>query len=380
MPALTPAERIAAADAALQRIARAREAGKPDARSEIDILLADLEVGAVDVSTVDRSRFLELVTKLGETDAKAADAALQRFARAREAREDEAFDAKYPSDIDGLALGDLEIGADETSEVIEDIGELDSGARDAAENTTVKAEAHEAPREPTKLLEQIRAARIKYSGGVDISSDDPLANEKRRVANLLKKVGRTLADLPRDWDTLSRTARDGERSRQSELYRVLEAGREEMREAERLHELEKCGLPANYDLLPRDEKDRINVNLRQRRHRGKMPKPSAKSIIALPMADVGPESLRGTLIKMSRSLENWALYRDTPRARQLRKPEQQKVLLRAAAIYARHFNSHGKPPSHGDLAKGLRCSGDQARRRLDLLKRLYEPGGPWASA
>jgi hypothetical protein len=96
--------------------------------------------------------------------------------------------------------------------------------------------------------------------------------------------------------------------------------------------------------------------------------------------ELSGQTLRDALIKMSRSLDNWALYRGTPRARQLRKPEQQKALIRTAAIYARYFNSHGKPPSHVDLAKMLHCSEDQVRRKLDLLKRLYAPGGPWASA
>ena len=124
-----------------------------------------------------------------------------------------------------------------------------------------------------------------------------------------------------------------------------------MREAERLQELRKRGWPLNYDLLPRDEQDRINTNARQQRHREKIPKPPAKLTVTLPIADVGPESLNDALIKMSRSLENGALYRGTPRARQLRKPEQQKALIRTAAIYAGYFNSHGKPPSHVDLAK-----------------------------
>jgi predicted transposase YdaD len=53
-----------------------------------------------------------------------------------------------------------------------------------------------------------------------------------------------------------------ERSRANEFYRVLSEGEEEMREAERLRELEKLGRPANYDLLARDEKLRIDAKLR----------------------------------------------------------------------------------------------------------------------
>jgi hypothetical protein len=329
------------------------------------------------------------IMKLGETDPKAADAAVQRIKLAREAREAEGPEAEVPSDIENLddLLGDLELGADKTPEVIVDLDELDVAAEVVVEGAIAKAEAYEsqdvldeARKEPNKLREQMRAALARINGGLDFASDDPLAKDKRRVANALKKVGRTLSDLPRDWDTLNRTARDGQRSRQSEFHRVLEAGREEMREAERLQELKKRGRPANYDLLPRDKKDRINTNARQRRHRDKMPKPPAKLTVTLPIADVRPESLRGALIKMSCSLDNWALYRDTSRARQLREPAQQRALIKAAAAYARYFAQHDEPPSHVELAKGLRCSKDQARRKLDVLKSLYAPGGPWASA
>jgi hypothetical protein len=80
------------------------------------------------------------IDKLAETDPKAADAALQRMARAREAREAEALEAdapeaeapraeapeaetpeaEAPSDIESAEhlLGDLELGADEALEVI----------------------------------------------------------------------------------------------------------------------------------------------------------------------------------------------------------------------------------------------------------------------
>jgi hypothetical protein len=384
-----------AADAALQRLKRAEEAGQPETRPDIDILLGDLDVGAGEIDgkvieplgdwdapDVDADKIRELmaeVDRLSETDPKAADAALQRFAQAREAREAEALEAKYRSNIGGSVLGDLKVGGDETSEVIEDIGELISAGEDTLAKAEVKDIPNEAPREPTELQVQMRAARARLSGGLDIASDDPLAKDKRRVNNALQKVGRTLSDLPRDWDTLSRTAADGKRSRQSEFHRVLEAGREEMREAERLQELKKRGRPLNYDSLPRDEKDRIDNKARQRRHRDKIPKPPAKLTVTLPIADVGPESLRDTLIKMSHSLDNWALYRGTPTARQLRNPERQKALIRAAAAYARYFGKHHKSPSFVELAKILHCSKDQARRRLDRLKSLYAPGGPWAS-
>ena len=32
-----------------------------------------------------------------------------------------------------------------------------------------------------KLREQLRAARIKYSGGVEVAEDDPLAKDKKKL-------------------------------------------------------------------------------------------------------------------------------------------------------------------------------------------------------
>jgi hypothetical protein len=273
--------------------------------------------------------------------------------------------------------------------VIEHLDELDAAGEDAVEGVIAKAEAYEAQdvldearKEPNKLREQMRAARAKYSGGIEVAKDDPLANEKKKIANTLKKVGRTLADLPPDFWKLPRIAKIPlERSRESEFYKVFREGEEEMREAERLRDLEKRGLPANYDLLPRDEKDRININARQRRHRDKKRTSASKPPVApLPVADIAPDMLRSTIHKMWRSLEKWAVNYSTPLARQLRKPEQQRALIRAAAAYARYFSQHDEPPSHVELAKSLRCSKDQARRKLDVLKSLNAPGGPWAGA
>jgi hypothetical protein len=326
------------------------------------------------------------IDKIYKTEgAQAADAALQAMKLAREAREAEAPEAEAPSDIENLddLLRNLELGADETGEVIEHLGELDASGEDAVEGVIAKAEAYEAQdvldearKEPMKLREQMHAKLAEINGG------DPLAKDKKKASNALKKVGRTLADLPPDWDKLPRITKIPlERSRQSEFYRVFREGEEEMREAERLRELEKRGRPANYDLLPVDERDRINVNIRQRQHRDKKRKhPSKPTVVPLPVADIAPDMLRHTLANMLRSLEKWAVNYSTPLARQLRKREQQLALIRAAAAYARYFNSHDEPPSRSDLAKGLRCTKDQARRKLDVLKSLYAPGGPWAGA
>lgn len=331
------------------------------------------------------------IMKLGEIDPKAADAAVQRIKLAREAREAEGPEAEVPFDIENLdnLLGDLELGPDEPPEVIEHLGELDAAAEVAVEGAIAKAEAYEsqdvldeARKEPNKLREQMRAARAKYSGGVEVAKDDdPLALEKKKVAKTLNKVGRTLADLPPDWDKLPRTTKiPCERSRQSELYRVFREGEEEMREAERLRELEKRGRPANYDLLARDERHRIDANERQRRHRDKKRKPPSKPTSApLPLANAHILS-SGARHGISRSLDIWTRAGSTPLARQLRKPEQQRALINAAAAYAWYFDRHSKAPSRSVLAKMLRCTEGQARRRLDVLKSLYAPSGPWATA
>lgn len=316
------------------------------------------------------------IMKLGETDPEAADAALQRMSRARE--------AEAPSDIENVdnLLGDLELGAGEALEVVEHLDELDAAAEDAIEGAIAKAEAYEAQdvldeARKEQLREQMRAKLAEINGG------DPLAKDKKKISNALKKVGRTPADLPPDFWDLPRIAKiPCERSRQSEFYRVCEEGQEEMREAERLRELEKHGRPANYDRLPWDERHRIDANIRQRQHRDKTRKPPSKPTVApLPVAYVAPDMLSITLQKMSRSLDTWTRAGSTPLARQLRKPEHRSALIRAAAAYARYFNTpHQKPPSRAELAKKLRCSEGQARRKLDVLKSLYSPGGPWAGA
>src|ERR1019366_9349549 len=150
-----------AVDAALRRFVREADALEtetpktetPEAEATSDIEsveapLGDLELGAdeatstvvetigeLDDAAEDAAKTLELaiaeITKLGETDPKAADAALQRIAHARKARE-----AETASDIENVddLLGDLELGADETSEVIEHLGELDAASEDAPIN------------------------------------------------------------------------------------------------------------------------------------------------------------------------------------------------------------------------------------------------------
>jgi hypothetical protein len=107
---------------------------------------------------------------------KAADAALQRIVRSREAAEAEA-----PFDIENVSklLGDLDLGADEALEGVEHLGELDAVAEAAVEGAIAKAEAYEAQdvldeagKAKMKLREQIRAAIVKYSGD-GVAPDDP---------------------------------------------------------------------------------------------------------------------------------------------------------------------------------------------------------------
>jgi hypothetical protein len=372
------------------------------------------------------------IKKIDETDPKAADAALQRVGRVLEAREAEVREGGVkgtvapsptlrtsPGDLEigdqalcehkacaaqsaptktsavttgeeaaimkaevERLLGDLEIGPDEADEVIED--ELDASDEDAVERLIAREEAYEAQdlldearKKRIELLEQLRATRAKINGGARVAPNDPLATEEKKVSNTLKKVGCTLTDLPSDFWKLPRIAKiPGERSRQNELHRVCA-------EAKRLRELEKRGRPANYDLLPFDEKLRIDANIRQRRHREKKralnPPPSKPTVAPLPLAnaDMLSSTARHT---MSDRLNIWTRASSTPLARQLRKPEQQRALIRAAAAYAWYFDRHSKPPSRSALAKMLRWTEDQVRRKLDVLKSLYAPGGPWAGA
>ena len=153
-----------------------------------------------------------------------------------------------------------------------------------------------------------------------------------------------------------------------------------MRTAERLRELEKSGLPENYDRLSVDARDRIDAKIRKRKSRDKKRMSVSEPHAALlPVTDISPDMLSSTLTKMSRSLENWVTNYSTPLSRQLRNSKSQKALIRVAAAYARYFSQHHRPPSHAQLAKWLAWSPGQVRRKLEILKSLYALGGPWAS-
>jgi hypothetical protein len=77
----------------------------------------------------EHAKTLAEIMKIGETDPKAADAALQRMKLAREAREAEAH-----SDIEDLelVLGDLEVGGGESdAEVIKHLDDLSADSESA---------------------------------------------------------------------------------------------------------------------------------------------------------------------------------------------------------------------------------------------------------
>lgn len=336
------------------------------------------------------------IKKLGKTDPKAADAAFQCIVRAREAREAAAFSEFL---IVEELPGDLEIGAVEaTKEVIEPSvaaedtpiiavsGKLikpEIAVRDTIVHDFELPDSPEVADETTKpkgLREEMRAAALRLSGG--ISEDDPLATDKRKVANKLKKLGRTTADLPYDFWKLPIIARSpGERSRTNELYKISAEVETQQIEAKRLAELAKRCRPANYDRLSRDERKKVDGKIRQQKHRDKKPKSASKpSAAPLPVAQFAGGDLRSTLAAMQKSLEKWVINCSTPLSRQLPERKQQLAIIKTAAAYSRFYQQCGKIPSQSKLGKWLRCSRHQARRRLEILTSLYKPGGPWTRA
>ena len=329
-------------------------------------------IGELDDAAEDAAKTLELaiaeITKLGETDPKAADAALQRIAHAREAREAEALEAEAPSDIESvehllgdldivgdksdyeaiehldeldactedtakakakarvaatlaayaaakikasvaqeltpalieqtcgtdgpntatpavqvvavaekaeqtdienleLVLGDLELGADETAgEVIEDMGELDAASEDAPINEIKREKAElaaakqvdgaeiddgelaardEARKEPNKLREQMHAKLAEINGGVRVAPDDPLATDKICIARYLKKFGLTSDDLPDGF-----WDEPDEAARGWLLGKTVGPVMAERRLAKRVERSIKAGYPADYYSRP----------------------------------------------------------------------------------------------------------------------------------
>lgn len=271
-------------------------------------------------------------------------------------------------------LSTLEVGADELAEVQTFLREDPSKCEwtQTPDDVAVKAQSI------IKLLKQIREARIKH-GGVIVADHDPLAKEKRKLANVLKKVGRTLDHLPTDYWTLPRIdGNPSHRSRTNELYRVQREGQAAVDETKRLQALKDKGRPENYLRLPLADRERVDAKIRKRRSRAKKPKGLAKRAAAvLPFARESTSEQAHILHKMMVKLEKYAALDSGARARQLRNRDQQLRLLKAALMYGRYYEAKGRVPSHAELAEWLKCSKDKARRKLKLLHALHEPGGPW---
>ena len=266
--------------------------------------------GAIDAPALTVAEIL----KIGETDPKAADAALQRMKLAREAREAAGI-VDPPDDW----FGDLEVGAGETGgEVIGSLGALDASAEDAApakaepgavapaedsepakaepepavveppgeldaaglqavEGAIAVAEAYEV--QPDKPVTNLTVAIQKYRArtlasdckefGVDPT--DPMAEQKVKVARTVKKFKATLADLeaycPDFWSLPLKTIpKEGKKSRawvlknfkwrrydevtSTERTKLEDDKRQKKREAK----IAAKGWPANWYELTRAER------------------------------------------------------------------------------------------------------------------------------
>jgi hypothetical protein len=357
-------------------------------------------IGELDDAAEDAAKTLELaiaeITKLGETDPKAADAALQRIAHAREAREAEALEADAPeaeapraeapeaetpeaeatSDIESVEalLRDLELGADESSSaVVETIGELDAAAESNVEAAIAKAESYEAQdvlaearREPNKLREQMRAARTKINGGVRVAPADPLATDKIRITRYLKKFGLTLDDLPNCfWDEPDEAARG------SLLGKTVGPVMAERCFAKRVKRSIDRGYPTDYYSRPSDEQRQISSVVRKRRWRAEQAiKPAPTPKAPLPTTMITKEWIRDSFTR----LKSWTAGSD-PMAIQLRSRERDFVKVRAA--YQRLINTLGRAPKQSELAAELGCTRRVAQNRIDRLHKLEGVGGPW---
>lgn len=333
---------------------------------------------------------LDEISELGETDPVAADLALVRIRTKRDAlnmakgmrflgisslaeHELAAKIEKHDPASDGDIFEEI-IALSITSSSIQHVGEAPTGLdKQKAEPVKENSEA----RTKSKIL--LREAYAKYSQPRNRSSSATRSNDNLRVIRFLKKAGRTLGDLPSDWDTLPETAEVvGERSRRNELYRVAEEGRAELHATERRRQLEEKGLPANYDALGRNDRERLDAKIRQRQFRSRKAisasKPTARPTV-IPI--ISGEKMSSMLKPLLRRLQSWAEFSNDVVARQMKRLDHQKNLVKAAIIYSRFYNQNQRAPSHREFGDWLKCSKDQARRRLDKLKVLYSVTGPW---
>jgi hypothetical protein len=201
-------------------VAVAEKAERTDIE-DFDFDLGDLETLNACIEGTARAKAVEAaLAGLGadELDASAEDtpkaegSVVATFAEAAVTEEAER------TEIDlNLVLADLEVGAGETSEVVEHLGELDASAEDAVEGAIAVVEAYEdqpdavasfgvGPTARTIAIQTYLAKQPKRGGarpaackefGVDPT--DPLAEDKVRVAGVLKKFKATLADLEAFW-------------------------------------------------------------------------------------------------------------------------------------------------------------------------------------
>jgi hypothetical protein len=231
--------------------------------------------------TAEHAKTLAEITKIGETDPKAADAALQSLRRAREA---EVSEAEAPSDLESLGhrLGDLEVGAGEIGgEVIEHLGELNAAGEQIVEGFIAVAAAYENQTDKPVFNRtvEIRKYLVKHAkrGGArpaackefSVDPADPLAVDKVKVAYKLKRGGKTLADLesfhPSFW-SLPLETDDFSDSRKLVLSRFLR-GRETETERQQKREAKIAakGWPADYYDRTSDERRTINKRIAKQR-------------------------------------------------------------------------------------------------------------------
>jgi hypothetical protein len=231
-------------DACIEDTARAKS---------VEAMLAELGADELDASAEDT---LKAEGSVAEAHAAADGPNTATLAEAAVAEEAER------TDIDlNLVLADLEVGAGETSGVIEDLSELDASAEDAVEGAIALAEAYEdQPDDPTALTVAIQEYKARQSTrgearppackdfGIYVA--DPQALDKVRTAFKLKRFGKALADLeayhPGFW-ALPLETDDRSPSRKLVLSRFLwnretEIERQKKREAK----IAARGLPPDY--------------------------------------------------------------------------------------------------------------------------------------
>ena len=247
------------------------------------------------------------IQKLGETNPVAADAALQRLVAERTARIDE---------------------ADE-----EAIRKLDAVDRVYAKQP-IEHSIHISAKPETPQQREIR-----------------LYSERRKVANSLRKVGLTPADLPADFWEKSRVERDL-------IFHKIYTKALNEREAAKAAAMTVASKPA-----PLSGKERT------RQWRTRKPKPT---LTGGPMQFETPNA--AWIADRFASLRTWTATRGR---RQEKLRGRERELVRAAAIYQHMTGKLSRAPSHNEFGARLRCGRRGARSTIEVLAALYLPGGPW---